>query len=89
MISTNPGFTVASSVPSRNLLTAIPAKLWQAGVVIKIIPHARTRLVEFGKYGEQKRQLIPSVVNPKNLQLVVVVGDNRLGIVISNVQSRR
>jgi hypothetical protein len=29
-----------SNAPRRNLLTAIPAKLEQAGVVIKMIPHA-------------------------------------------------
>jgi hypothetical protein len=40
MRRTNPGFTVASSAPRRNLFAAIPAKEVHAGVVIKMIPHA-------------------------------------------------
>lgn len=88
MVSTSPGFTVASSTPGRNLLTAIPAELWQAGVVIKIIPHARVRFVEFGNMVSRKAVNI-KCCKSKNLQLVAAVVDNWLGIVISNIQSRR
>ena len=88
MVSTSPGFTVASSAPGRNLLTAIPAELWQAGVVIKIIPHAKARLIEFGNMVSRKAINI-KYCKSKNLQLVAAVVHNRLGIVISNIQSRR
>jgi hypothetical protein len=39
IIMTKPGFTVDSRKPKRKRFAAVPAKLVQAGVVIRIIPH--------------------------------------------------
>lgn len=38
MIRTKPGFTVDSRKPRRKRLAAVPAKLWHAGVVMRIMP---------------------------------------------------
>jgi hypothetical protein len=39
MISTNPGFTVASRSPRRNRFVAMPAKERHAGVVMRTMPY--------------------------------------------------
>jgi hypothetical protein len=38
--NTNPGFTVASSAPRKNLFVVMPPKETHAGVVMSIMPHA-------------------------------------------------
>jgi hypothetical protein len=50
--NTNPGFTVASSAPRKNLFVAMPPKETHAGIVMSIIPHAivaRERNLPIGK----------------------------------------
>jgi hypothetical protein len=39
IISTNPGLTVASSAPRKNLFVAMPPNETHAGVVMSITPH--------------------------------------------------
>ena len=50
--NTNPGLTVASRTPRKNLFVAIPPKETHAGVVMSMTPHAmvaRERNLPVGK----------------------------------------
>jgi hypothetical protein len=67
IIITKPGLTVDSRKPKRKRFAAVPAKLWQAGVVMRIMPHPADILDM--PLREILQEVLPTVQNPINLAM--------------------